>query len=171
MKTIAYIRWADPPLWIASLANLFPLWLLSFAFMAGAFGLGITAFIISIVVLLWLGWFTPELILYSLFPFASLFIFEEVPVRYEIPFRLLCVLLLTLGIVGYRLSTHKNSLGIGWLILLVVFIGTWMLASNANQNYWQMVVDLGYGCDPRVRGCAPVSANATPWWVLFFRLT
>ena len=109
MKTIAYIRWADPPLWIASLANLFPLWLLSFAFMAGAFGLGITAFIISIVVLLWLGWFTPELILYSLFPFASLFIFEEVPVRYEIPFRLLCVLLLTLGIVGYRLSTQKLS--------------------------------------------------------------
>jgi hypothetical protein len=132
-------------------------------------------FLLSIAVmilLLWIRWFTFDLIFYSFFPIIPIFIFEEISPSYKTPFILLCTLLLTIGIVGYRFSLHKYTLGLGWLILLVVFIGTWMLASNANQNYRQMVGDLGYGCDPYKSGCpAPLPAKATPWWVLFFRLT
>ena len=151
-KTIAYIRWADPPLWLITFASLLPLWLLSFAFTARSYELAVILLVLTgavCIILLWLGWFTPELILYSLFLFTTLFIFEELPVLYKTTFRLSCTLILTIGIVGYRISLHRDAISLAWLILLVVFIGTWFLASHAGQNYWQMV-------------------NETRWWVLFF---
>jgi hypothetical protein len=176
MKTIAYIRRADPPVWQATLANSLPLWLLSSLLLpslpfSAAIGYLISlTFIALIVFLLWLGWYTPELILYSLCPIILLFLFEEVSPAYKTSFILFCTLLLTAGITGYRFSLHKDVLGWGWLVLVVAFIGTWVLASNADQNYWQMIADLGYGCDPYSPGCpAPVPAHGTPWWVLFFR--
>ena len=177
MKTIAYIRWADPPLWMATLADLLPLWLLSLAILPSSLSAKLAGmlFLLSIAVmilLLWLRWFTFDLIFYSFFPIIPLFIFEEISPGYQTPIILFCMLLLTMGIVGYRVSLHKDVLGLGWLILLFVFIGTWMLASNANRNYWQMIVDLGYGCDPFNSGCPfALPANPTPWWALFFRLT
>ena len=177
MKTIEYIRWADPPVWQATLANSLPLWLLSFALLPSPplfsempAGIFFVLFIAVIILLLWLRWFTPELILYTFFPIIPVFLFDEMSARYETYFILFCALILTLGIFGYHLNLHKGTLGLAWLILLVVFIGTWMLASHANQNYWQMVAELGYGCAPDMPDCAPLPDNATPWWVLFFRL-
>lgn len=156
MKTLEYIRWADPPLWKATFANILPLWLLSLMFLPSPIsgklaGILFMLTIAVIIFLLWIRWFTPELILYSLFPIIPIMIFEEVPASYKIPFILFCALLLSIGIFGYQLSFHKGFVGLAWLILLVVFIGTWILASHANQNYWQM------------------TDNATPWWILFFR--
>ena len=174
MKTIAYIRWADPPLWTATIANLLPLWLLGLAIFTTSISAELTGifFLLSIAVmilLLWLRWFTFDLIFYSFFPIIPFFLFEEISPGYKTPFILFCMFLLSIGIFGYRLSLHKYSVGAAWLILFVVFIGTWMLASNANQNYQQMVVDLGYGCDPFGGGCpAPRPADPIPPWVLFF---
>ncbi len=39
MKTIEYIRWTDPPVWQATLANSLPLWMLSFALLPSPPGL------------------------------------------------------------------------------------------------------------------------------------
>lgn len=174
MRTIAYIRRADPPFWRATLANLLPLWLLGLALFPASISAEFTTrfFLLSMTVmilLLWLRWFTPELIFYSFFPIIPLFLFEEISPVYKTPFILFCMLLLSIGIFGYRLSLHKYSVGVAWLILFVVFVGTWILASNAGQNYGQMVLDLGYGCDPFGGGCpAPRPADPIPWWVLFF---
>lgn len=116
-------------------------------------------------------WLTPDLLLYSLFPFILLFSFDEISTSYKTPFILLCVLILTTGIVGYQFSLNKNSVGLGWLILLLVFIATWVFASHANQNYWQMVNDLGYvECMPDFQGCTPLTGKEPPWWVLFWSL-
>ena len=174
MRTIAYIRRADPPFWRATLANLLPLWLLGLALFPASISAEFTTrfFLLSMTVmilLLWLRWFTPELIFYSFFPIIPLFLFEEISPVYKTPFILFCMHLLSIGIFGYRLSLHKYSVGVAWLILFVVFVGTWILASNAGQNYGQMVLDLGYDCDPFGRGCpAPRPADPIPWWVLFF---
>jgi hypothetical protein len=180
METIEYIRWADPPLRKATLANLLPLWLVSFAIMGEGFPhpisgrLAITAFVLAIavsIVLLWIRWLTPELLLYSFFPFIFLYMFDEISTSYKTPLILLCALFLTTGIVGYQLSLNKDSLGLGWLILLLVAIATWFFASHAVQNYWQMTSDLGYvDCMPDFQGCAPLTGNETPWWVLFLSL-
>lgn len=176
MKTLEYIRFADPPVWQATLANSFPLWLLSFALLPSAslfsempVGIFFLLFIAVIIFLVWLRWFTPELILYTFFPIIPVFLFDEMSARYETYFILLCALILTLGIFVYQFSLHRGNLGLAWLILLVVFIGTWMLASHANQNYWQMVGEFGYGCAPDMPDCAPLPDNATPWWIVFFR--
>lgn len=73
MKTIAYLRWADPPLWMATLANLLPLLLLCLAIFPPSIFEKLTGrlFALSVVViilLLWFRWFTPELIYkYKLF--------------------------------------------------------------------------------------------------------
>ena len=55
------------------------------------------------------------------------------------PFILLCALSLTTGIVGYQRSLNKDFLTLGWLILVLIVIATWVVASHADQNYWQMV--------------------------------
>ena len=121
-----------------------------------------------IILLLWLRWFTPELILVTFFPIIPIFLFDEMSARYEIAFMLLCTLVLSIGVFAYRLSLHKDYIGLGWLILLGVFIGTWMLASHANQNYWQIFSDLGYTCGPDWQPCTSLTGNETPPWVLFF---
>jgi hypothetical protein len=60
---------------------------------------------------------------------------------------------------------------VGWLILGIFLAGAWLLANNAAGNYWQMVGDLGYvECMPDFTGCASLTGNETPWWVLFFSL-
>lgn len=173
VKTIAYIRWADPPLWWVTLANLLPLWSLSFLLLplpvSWKFGeISCVLYIAATVLLLWLRWFTPELIIYSFFPIILSAIFDEMSPSYEIQFILLCTLLMSIGIFGYRLSLHKDYIGLGWLLLLLFFVGTWMVASHANQNYWQMLSDLGYTCVPETQGCTPLTGNETPSWVLFF---
>ena len=178
MKTIEYIRWADPPLWKATLANLLPLWLLSIAITTEGFpkppvpiSLAVTAFVLAIasaIALLWLRWLTPELLLYSLFPFVILVTFDEISTSFKTPFILLCALILSAGIIGYQRS-RPRSVGLSWLILFLVLIVTWALASHAIQNYWQMVSDLGYvECMPDYQGCAPLTGTETPWWILFF---
>ncbi len=176
MNTLKQIRWADPPFWMATLADLLPLWLLSIAITAEGFpkppvpiGLAVTAFALAIVisiVLLWVRWLTPELLLYSLFPFLVLVTFDEISTSYKTPFILLCALILSAGIIGYR---RPRSSRLGWLILFLVFAVTWALASHTVQNYWDMVSDLGYvECMPDYTGCAPLTGDETPWWVLFF---
>jgi hypothetical protein len=110
------------------------------------------AFLLAIavsIILLVLRWLTPELVLNSTFPIISAIIFEEESSSYQTLFMLLCTLLLSIGIFGYRLSMHKDAIGAGWVILLVFFIGTWMVAFHANQNYWEM-------------------GSQTRWWVLLF---
>jgi hypothetical protein len=95
-------------------------------------------------------------------------IFDEISTSYKTPFILLCALLLSTGMV---LAQRSSSMTWRWIILLFVFAGTWALASHAVQNYWHMVDDLGYiECMPDYQGCAPLTGNETPWWVLFFRL-
>lgn len=166
--------------WWAILTSPLPLWLFSITVTVEGFpkppislGLAITALALAILIsaiLLWKGWLTPELILYNLFPFIILVAFDEISTRYKTPFILLCALILTVGIIGYQLI-YRRSIKLGWLILVVVFAGTWLLAANAAQNYWQMVSDLGYvECMPDYTGCAPLTGDETPWWVLFFSL-
>ncbi len=175
MEIIHEIGWADLGSWRAALASFLPLWLLSFAF-AVPVSIDLVAYIafylaipVSII-LLRKGWLTFDLILYSLFPFPFIFsfIFEGIHTSYRTPFSLLCALVLTTGIVGYQRSLNKDSLTLAWLILLVTAIATWIFASHAAQNYWQMVSDLGYGCLLLTPGCPPLTGNETPWWVLFF---
>jgi hypothetical protein len=173
-ETIEKIGWADLGSWTATLASFLPLWLLSFAFTgAVSIKLAYVAFYLTIpvsLILLWKGWLTFDLILYSLFsfPFIFMFTFESIDTSYKTPFILLCTLVLTTGIVGYQRSLNKDSLTLAWLILLLATIATWMFASHAAQNYWQMVSDLGYGCVLLTPGCPPLTGNETPWWVLLF---
>ena len=79
MQTIRKIGWADLGSWPAALASMLPLWLFSLAVTAEgfppslvsiewAFTFILVALALSIL-LLWKGWMTFELLLYSLFPF------------------------------------------------------------------------------------------------------
>lgn len=177
METIKNARWAASDSWIAAIASLLPLWLLSIAILVEGFPrppisleLAVSAFALAIavsIVLLWRKWLTPELILYSLFPVILLVIFDEIATNYKTPFILVCGLILTTGIIGAKRS---NSATVRWLILLCIAAATGVLASHAVQNYWHMVDDLVFGeCFPYTRDCPPLSGNETAWWVLFFR--
>ena len=176
MGTIKKFYWTMEDSWIAILASLLPLWLLSVAVMGEGFPKpvsiewAIAAFILAIassIVLLWKGWLEIDIILYSLFPFILLFMFEEISTTYKSPFILLCALILSIGIIGAKRS---NSVTVRWLILLLLAVTTWVLASRAAQNYWQMFdgLDFPFGCFPGTQDC-PLPANLSPWWVLFFR--
>jgi hypothetical protein len=178
METTKKIRWVTEDSWIATLANLLPLWLLSLAITAEGFSdptispeLGITASVLAIVVvivLLWKWWLPFDVLLVSFVPFLLLFKFDEISTSYKTPFILLCALILSIGIVG---AQRSRSVSVRWLILLFVAVAVLVLSSNAVQNYWQMVSDLGYHeCMPDYPGCAPLTGNETPWWVLFFSL-
>jgi hypothetical protein len=178
METIKKIRWATEDSWVAILASLLPLWLLSFTIMAEGFPrppisreLAIAAFFLAIaagILLLWKSWLTFDLLLVSLVPFILLFIFDEISTSYKTPFILLCALLLSTGMVG---AQRSSSPVLRWSILLIVTVVTLVLAAHAIQNYWQMAGDLGYvKCFPDYQGCAPLTGNETPWWVLFFDL-
>jgi hypothetical protein len=177
MEIMEKIRWADEDSWMATIAYLLPLWLLSFAIMREGFPqppisleLAVTAFVLAIavsIILLWKWWLTFDLLLYTLFPFILLFTFDEISTSYKSPFILLCVLTLSIGIVG---AQRSSSVTLRWLILFLVAIATWVLASHAARNYWHMVSDLGYGeCFPDAQGCPPLTGKETPWWVLFLK--
>jgi hypothetical protein len=161
---------------MATLASLLPLWLLSLAIMVEGFPdppisleVAVVAFVLAIaigIVLAWVGWLTLDLILYSLFPFVLLFIFDEISTSYKTPFILVCALILSIGIVSAQRSSSDK---LRWRIWLVVNIVIWVLASHALQRYWHMVDDLVFGdCFPYTKGCPPLAGNETPWWVLFF---
>ena len=177
MEAIKKLQWAEADSWLATLASLLPLWLLSFAIMAEGFpqpplssGLAVTAFLLAIgisLLLLWKGWLAPDLLLYTFFPFLLLYLFDEISTSYKTPFILLCALTLSAGMVA---AQRSSSITVRWLVLLLAAIATWMLASHAVQSYWQMVSDLGYvECMPDFQGCAPLTGTETPWWVLFFK--
>jgi hypothetical protein len=178
MEMIRKIGWADLGSWPATLGSFLPLWLVTLAVMAEGFprpplspGLALIALILALavsIVLLWKVWLTPELLLYSLFPFILLFIFDEISTRYKTPFILLCALLLTIGIIGYQRSLHKDSIKVAWLMLLLVFVGTWMLASHAADNYWQLAGEFCGACFPDGLGDPAFTGTETPWWNLFF---
>jgi hypothetical protein len=167
-----------PGSWMVPLVSLLPLWLLSLAILVEGFpdppisgGLAIVALVLAIastIVLVWLRWLTLDLLLYSLFPFVLLYIFDEVSTSYKTPFILLCALVLSIGIVSAR---YSGSDKMRWRIWLVVNIVTWILASHALQAYWDMVGnDLVFGdCLPYAQGCPLLSGRESPWWVLFFR--
>jgi hypothetical protein len=182
MDAIRKIGWADPGTWRATLASLLPLWLLSLAILSEGFPrplvspmLGGAAFVLAIaagIVLLWKGWLTFEVLLYSLFPILLVFLLDEISTSYKTPFILLCALLLTVGIIGYHRSLNRDLVTLAWLTLLLVAIVTWVFASYAAQNYWQMVGNLRFpaDCMPYEEGCAPLAGRETLWWVLFFKL-
>jgi hypothetical protein len=184
MEAIKKVQWQSEGSWMATLASLLPLWLLSVAVMVEGFpkppiplGVAVAAFVLAIpvsIVLLRKGWMEIDLLIYSLFPILLFFIFDEISTTYKSPFILLCVLLLSIGIVGaQRTSRSTDSVTVRWLILFFVAAVTWVVASHAAQSYWQMVGDLGYGafpleCMPDTQGC-PLTGDLTPWWILFFR--
>ncbi len=176
MKTMQKIEWEELGFWKATLASLLPLWLLSLAIMAEGFPhppisgeWAVTAIYLAIaisIVLLWIGWLEFDIILYSLFPFILLFMFDEIATTYKSPFILLCAIILSIGIIGAKRS---NSVTVRWLILLLLAVTVWVLASHAAQSYWQMFDGLGFAfrCFPGTQDC-PLPANLNPWWVLFF---
>jgi formate hydrogenlyase subunit 3/multisubunit Na+/H+ antiporter MnhD subunit len=179
MENVKETQWADPASWIMTLGGLLPLWLLSLSIMAEGFprppisrevavSSFVTAIIVSIV-LMWKRWMTIELLLYSLFPFLLLSTFDEISTTYKTPFIILCTLILTAGVVGYQ--RIRSSRLRRWPILLVVAVITWFAALHATDSFWGMASDLGYEqCFPDAHGCAPLTGQETPWWILFFSL-
>jgi hypothetical protein len=180
METIRKIGWADLGSWPAALASLLPLWLFALAVSAEGFprppilvGGAYTCLFLALalsILLLWKGWLTFELLLYSLFPFLLFGSFDEISTSYKTPFILLCALVLTIGIIGYQRCLSR-SLGLAWLILLVVFVGAWIFTSHAAWNYWQMVGHLRFpaDCMPYTQDCPLLAGHETPWWILFFK--
>ena len=179
MEYAKEINWADPRSWRITIASLLPLWLLSLAVMAEGFPrplisievakisliLAITA---SIVLLLKKG-MTIELLLYSLFPFLLLYGFDEISTTYKTPFIILCALILTTGVVGYQRS-RLTRLGRDFILLSTAVV-TLVMAWHAAFSFWYMADDLGYvRCFPDYHGCAPLTGQETPWWLLFFSL-
>jgi hypothetical protein len=176
MKAIRKLEGAAQASWMAILATLLPLWLFSFAILTEGFPdppisleLAVVAFILAIAiggVLIWAGWLTLDLILYSLFPFVFLFIFDEISTSYKTPFILVCALILSLGMASAQRSASEK---LRWRIWLAVNILIWVLASHALQRYWHMVDDLVFGdCFPYTKGCLPLAGHETSWWILFF---
>jgi len=167
----------DPPTGIVRLANLLPLWLCSLAITVEGFprppispeaavGAFIGALAIS-VLLIWRGWATVEVVLYSLFPLLLLAPFDEISTAYKTPFIALCALSLTIGLMVYQRARAAR-----WqrLLLLLGFAGaTYALAHHAIFNFWEMAAQLGYSrCFPEAHGCAPLPSQAPSWLALFF---
>jgi hypothetical protein len=181
MEMIRKIAWYDLGSWPAALASLLPLWMFALAVSAEGFprplisaGWAISLVPVALalsVVLLWKGWLTFELLLYSLFPFLLLGRFDEISTSYKTPFILLCALLLTLGILAYQRSLSR-SLGLAWLTLLLVCVAAWIFTSHAAWNYWQMIASLHFpaDCMPYAQDCPLLAGHETPWWILAFRL-
>lgn len=168
-----------PRPWSITLANLLPLWCFSFAIMAEGFPsplipieLAAAALVLAVAAslgLLWKRWLTIELLLYNLCPLLLLSTFDEISTHYKTPFIILCALSLTVGGIVYQAS-RSARLGRG-LILLATAVVTLGLAWHATSNFWEMASALGYGhCFPDAYGCAPLTGQAMPWWVVFFSL-
>lgn len=149
--------------WSALFASLLPLWLFSFVVMAEGFpkpplsiNLAIGGVFLAIAVSIVLLWRMPfEVLLYSFFPFILLLTFDKISTSYKRPFILLCALILSAGILSYDHALSR-SVRLAWLVLQLVFIATWVLASHASQNYWKMVGALHFpvDCMPYSQGCA-----------------
>lgn len=150
--------------WRALFASLLPLWLFSFAVMAEGFpkhplsiNLAIVSFFLAIAVSIVLLWrrMTFEVLLYGFFPFILLLTFDEISTSYKRPFTLLCALILSAAILSYDRALSR-SVRLAWLVLQLVFIAIWVLASHASQNDWQMVDTLPFpvDCMPYSQGCA-----------------
>jgi hypothetical protein len=176
MGSMAGIRQAQSRPWIATLASLLPLWLLSLAVTAEGFPrpllsieLAFAALILAIVsgvALLGMNWMTVEVLLYSFTPLAFVIIFDEITTTIKTPFILLSALILTAGILTYHGSRRSH-----WraLVLLFTFLFTMFAAANAANNFWAMHNHLGIGeCFMDAHGCPPLPSNATTWWKLFF---
>ena len=181
MQTLRRMGWADLGSWPSAFASLVPLWLFSLAVSAEGFppplvtGPWAISFLVLglalSIVLLWKGWMTFELLLYSLFPFFLLVFLDEISTRYKTPFLLLAALLLSIGIFAYQRSLSR-SVGLAWLILLLVYVAAWVFTLHAADNYWHMVGQLHFppDCMPYAHDCPLLSGRETPSWLLFFRL-
>jgi hypothetical protein len=178
MEKTEVFRWITRQSWMPAIICPLPLWLLSFAIMAEGFprppislGLASISFYLAIaasVVLLWKSWENADLVLYSLVPLLLLFTFDEISTTYKTPFILLCAILLTIGILVYQRSDEP---GVRVLVLLFVASVTLMMAQHAASNFWHMADNLGYvECFPDYQGCAPLTGQETPWWILFFHV-
>ena len=176
METIKKAPWFPEASWLATLASLLPLWLLSLAITVEGFPkppipveVGIASFWLAIavgIVLLWKSWLPPDVALVSLIPFVFMFNFDEISTRYKTPFILMCALILSVGMI---VAQRSKSVTVRWLTLLVVAVTVLVLSSNAVSNYWQMVDGLGlpFECMPDTQDC-PLPGNLSPWWALFF---
>ena len=142
MKTIPKIEYEELGSWKATLVSLLPLWLFFFA-IANIFNssleiLEIIAFYLIIpviIVSLWKGWTTFDLLLYSFFPMFVQFFYDDIDSSCKLLLQLLCTLTLTPGIVGYQRSLNKDSVTLAWLSLLLAAIAAWIFVSHAVQNY------------------------------------
>ena len=165
------------PSWRMTIASLLPLWLWSVAITAEGFPrppisreVAIVSFVIAVVVslmLTWKGGMTIELLIYSLFPFLLLRMFDEISTSYKTPFILFCASILTGGVFVYHRS-RATRLGRGLMLLGVAGV-VLVMAWHATFNFWEMASALGYAqCFPDAHGCAPLTGQETPWWILFF---
>jgi hypothetical protein len=180
MQTIRKIGWADLGSWPAAVASLLPLWLVSLAVSAEGFprpvisiSMAVTFLVLALgvsILLMWKGWLTFELLLLSLLPFLLIIQFDEISTSYKTPFLLLCALLLSIGFLGYQRSLSR-SVGLAWLVLLLVAVVTWIFSSRAIENYWQMVGHLRFppNCMPYTHDCPLVAGHETPWGSCFSR--
>ena len=176
MKAMRKMEWTVQDSWIVILVTLLPLWFFSVAILAEGFPNppiplvpALIAFVLAIaigILLVWNRWLKLDLILYSIFPLILLYVFDEIATGYKTPFILICVLILSCGVI---VAQRSNSEKVRWRIWLIVNIIVWFLASHALQAYWQMIDGLAFGdCFPFTQGCVPLAGTAVPWWVLFF---
>ena len=142
MKTIPKIEWEELGSWRATLASLLPIWLFFFAFAnISDSSLEILESIAFYLVLpvsiffLWKGWMTFDLLLYSFLPMFIQFFFDDIDSNCKLLLKLLCTLVLSLGIVGYQRSLNKDSVTLAWLSLLLAAITAWIFVSHAVQNF------------------------------------
>jgi hypothetical protein len=143
MKTIPKIEWEELGSWKATLASLLPLWLFFYAFAnISVPSLEILEVIVfylilpvCIVFFLWKGWMTFELLLYSFFPMAIQFFFDDIDSNCKLLLKLLLTLVLSVGIVGYQRSLNRDSVTLAWLSLLLAAIAGWIFVSYAAQNF------------------------------------
>ena len=139
MKTIPKLEWEELGSWKATLASLLPLWLFFFAIAnISVSSLDIIALYLVLpvsIVFLLKGWMTFDLLLYSFFPLFIQFFFDDIDSNCKLLLKLLCTLILTLGIVGYQRSLNKDSLTLAWLSLLLAAIAAWVFVSHAVQNF------------------------------------
>lgn len=177
MKALTLTNRENPRSWTLPIISLLPLWLWSVAIMVEGFPPSPISSEIALAavglalglggLLLWKRWLAVELFVYSLFPFLLLSPFDEISTRYKTPFIVICAIILTGGIAmyhGLRFARWQRGL------VLVIFVAvTYGLAWHATFGFWEMASTLGYrNCFPDAQGCAALSHQASPWWVLFF---
>lgn len=162
--------------WVALLAGVLPLWLLGLAVSLEGFPappvppvVGLTAFFLALIlggVALWRGWLRPEIAVVSLFPLLLVPLFDEITTTYKTPFIFACATLLSAAIGGLQAARLPRV----WqgALLLAAAVLTLALAGHAVANFWDLTARLGYHeCFPDAFGCAPLPADAPPWWALF----